>query len=386
MQNITLSSLSVILNHRSITLLNPHVNTLKINKFFGSKSFSPLLVIHHSCKRPVKVFELTNSKFDRFLLPVIHGSISSNKVLLETEDLHYSIKNNIFTNQHSNYQGSAIGWSSNILFVSLESCSFINCTSEASSSSFQRGDGVSGGACFLSCNKIDMKKCFFDSCSAPSLGSALYVSAPQGSLSNFSCLCDINCGRTKYTTYQSVCTFETTTSFIRDLNSTNAISANFCGVLFIGTVPLSFTLNYISLIINDEPGSSCPLGLTLKDSTCSGTISNTYISKAVFDGIISLWYGNYYFDNIIFNECSGNLYKIFIYPVNVVSFSNSYFSIGIKLLDSKTDKYCSIGVTSTKLHMQCKYVIKRILCQSHRRIRQQLKMNIMLTMIFVYSK
>ena len=58
-------------------------------------------------------------------------------------------------------------------------------------------------------------------------------------------------------------------------------------------------------ILNENDSDAIAIGLSVKDSTCSGYSSNIFIQNARSSsyGILGIWYGIHYFDTIfIFNN------------------------------------------------------------------------------------
>ena len=240
-------------------------------------------------------------------------------------------------------------------------CNFINCTCTCGLTSYERNENiVSGGACCFSVSEVIMKTCFFKLCIGEYLGSAVYASTPLNYYTNISCMCDIDCGKVRDIGH-SVYAIETSTTEVKDLNSTNSISSSDAGVLFFGKRPSEFTSKYVSIIMNPSIQIARPLGVSAQSNTKGGFIEDAYVRNGNCNGLISIWKGKYKFNNIVFDECSGNIYYNWSDFISI-TFSNTVFSDEIALLNAQTES-CTIVQKETALLMHCKYYkTNNVLC------------------------
>lgn len=284
-----------------------------------------------------------------------------NEVLSTTANMYIS-KEAVFQNFATNVAGSAIGLKNDDIDAFIESCVFINCTSTCSGSSNARAGGSSGGACFLSINAFIVRNNIFQECYGNGLGAALYASTLYSKNASLSCASDFKCGRDT-SEMNSVYALERARSKVDNVNSTYSISREYHSTFHIGLYPITFSMKYMSIVFAPESTVSIPLGLSLSDNTCTTNVSHVYIKHGVSSsGIISLWRGEYFFDDIVFDQCSGNLYRIIESIVNV-SFSNTMFGSKINTISAKADK-CSTNECETKIIMHCKFKLSKERCTS----------------------
>ena len=152
-----------------------------------------------------------------------------------------------------------------------------------------------------------MKSVLFESCVGQNLGSAVYASTPLNYYTNISCMCDIDCGKVRDIGH-SVYAIETSTTEVKDLNSTNSISSSDAGVLFFGKRPSEFTSKYVSIIMNPSIQIARPLGVSAQSNTKGGFIEDAYVRNGNCNGLISIWKGKYKFNNINYFRFARNIF------------------------------------------------------------------------------
>ena len=372
--NISLYSFSLRRANSLMHITSTRFNKFMISDFFISHSASPFFT---SFNNKLESFSLTHSLFNRYLSPVTIVRCSSTDDKKQT----YRVERTIIMNSISNNQGSALCCKYQTLQVHVSECTFINCTSKLSSSSYQRtASSTSGGACFFSVGELVMKSVAFESCVGASLGSAVYASTVLNNHANVSCLCDVDCGNS-ITTIHSIYAFEVCTTTAKNINSTSSISKNIYGTIHLGNYPATFSVKYLSIIARESESITIPLGLSLQGSSSSGFLYYAYIKGCKNSGgLISLWRGSYILNNVIFNECAGNIYSN-RESFQSITFTNSFLSPSISMVYAKTDDTCQMINTESVVLTKCFYYQKMSICSA--KITRWYNQNSMLLLILL---
>ena len=356
--NISISSYVFNRGNRPIQISNALIKSLYLTKFFVSCSKISMI---KSSNNALERFKLYNSAFNKYLSPVV--CIRSDSSYYNKEH-YFTVERTTFKNAKSVYQGSALCCKQGSMKVCILSCRFANCTSTCISSSYQRDSaGTSGGACFFSVCEVIMKSCSFESCIGAALGSAVYVSTPKEYSSNISCMCDINCGN-NITSIHSIYAYETTKLKLSDLNSTNSISKNMYGTFHIGMYPLTFNAQYFSIIMKPNENIAIPIGMSVTTDK-TGYLNHAYIANGNdATGLISTWLGHYVINDIVFNECSGNILRE-RQSIQSISFNNTVFSPSMTLNRIITDSSCTITNKEIVILIKCVFKFNNISCKRH---------------------
>ena len=217
------------------------------------------------------------------------------------------VKEAFFSNLFSAEEGSAVKCRMSSIQAYILHSTFSNCSTSCSTTSSSREAHVSGGACFLDIKEMDVSRCLFTECKGPSLGSVFYAAGTRGRMFNISCLSDSRCGTTTKD-YHSIYAFETSSSFLTNVNSSYSISQSIYGVIHFGVAPDTFNCSYSSFIFTNSENDHIPFGAGLINSNNEAWISHiSFVNSRSSNGILTLWKGTYYFSEIIFSMCSGQL-------------------------------------------------------------------------------
>ena len=356
--NISIKSYSAI-KRDSPQITNTLYKTFLISDFFISHSKTSFFL---SFNDKTELFKLSSSFFNRVLDPII--KVRCNKA--NKNDIYF-VEKTTFMNTISGVQGSALSCYHESMKVAISLCRFINCTTTCSGNSFQRKGDVSGGACFFSVSEASIKSCYFEACVGSALGSAVYVSTPINHYFNASCVSDYNCGNT-ITSYHSVYAFETSTSNIRNINSTKPFSRNFHGVVLFGQYPRKFSVMYSSIIFRTGETNAVPFLLSESDDADISCLDHIYIRNGKSsDGLFTIYKGTYVLKDVVFDSCSGKLYYTPVTTFKSITFENTVFSSEIDLLSATTDASCSKGRKETNLIINCRFDFKVRFCSCFKR-------------------
>ena len=251
------------------------------------------------------------------------------------------IKKVCFENIHSISHGSCIFANESSLNAFIEHCQFYNCSSSVIGSSSLRYYHVCGGSIYLNINNPVLRDCIFVRCTGSELGSVVYTSVKETSKPIIDCICDISCGNSNED-YHSVYAFEGGKPSVKNVNSTNPVSISRYGVVHIGSYPLSFIFDYITVVFTKEYINSVCFGVALNSIDYKGYLTHVFLQNSTnTNGIFALWQGQYYFNDLVLYECSGTLYRKI--EENLVTIQNSRIWVGIDMFQAIVEQCISIS-------------------------------------------
>jgi hypothetical protein len=263
------------------------------------------------------------------------------------------IENSKFSGISSNRIGGTIFVNDVTVAVSMRICSFVECSTTGIGKSNIRTNDVCGGACYFNICELEIKSISFVECTGNGVGSSMYIYTPKTNSTNAYCITAHKCGSSVKTITSIIC-FDCTASCVRNLNFTNSIAKHNDGSIHFGYGPTRINAMFLALIMDQSIDESYALGITYENGD-SAIFSHVYIEGSKSNtGIISLWKGQFSFDNAVFYSCTGKLICNREGTTIQITFKNAHFG-ALDTSGITTKEGCSTDSKTTRFNFHCRF-------------------------------